>query len=102
MRGLARIGCTLAGLALPAPSGPPTSGGAGPAGIGLSPPPLAAAASTARPGHDNSVMPTSVASDPVSPAGHNRPHIVRHLLHLDTIGRGHAQEVELHRGEKHA
>lgn len=81
-------------------SGAPNYGGAGPAAIGMYPPQLAAAAPVQ--GRDAAVMPVAAASDPISAAGHNRPHIISHMLNLDNFGRARAQEKERHRGEKHA
>jgi hypothetical protein len=90
------------GAAGHAVSGAPNYGGAGPAAIGVYPPQLAASAAAPVRGRDTAVMPVGIASDPIPPADHNRPHVVRHMLHLDMIGRGRAQQAELHRGEKHA
>ena len=74
-----------------------------PMAIGSYAPHLAAAgaASAGRGTQDPTVMPTSMASDPVSPHAHNRPHIIKHLLGLD--GFEHERAIKDDKAkEKHA
>lgn len=64
------------------------------------------AAAMARPGggsYDPSVMPTSVPTPPtpMSGPGHNRPHVISHLLGLPILGKHHEERVEKRR-ELHA
>jgi hypothetical protein len=59
-----------------------------------------------RPGagsYDPAVMPTSVPAppSPMSGPGHNRPHIISHVLGLPILGKHHEQRVEKRR-EQHA
>ena len=73
-----------------------------PAPIGEFRPRLAGLSRPGAPGiRDNSVMPTSVASDPV-PQPHNRPHILTHLFGLDAIGNERAEAKERKTRESHA
>lgn len=53
---------------------------------------------------DRSVMPTSIpaAPQPLTPGGHNRPHVVSHMFGLSAIGRTQREEAEKRRGQKHA
>jgi hypothetical protein len=64
------------------------------------------AAAMPRPGggsYDPSVMPTSVPPPPtpIPGPGHNRPHIISHMLGLSAVGKRHEQRVEKRR-ESHA
>jgi hypothetical protein len=51
---------------------------------------------------DPSVMPTSFATEPYDPVGHNRPHILTHMLGLDAIGKRSREARERRAREKHA
>jgi hypothetical protein len=51
---------------------------------------------------DSAVMPTSFATEPYDPVGPKRPHILTHVLNLDTIGRRGREERERRAREKHA
>ncbi|HKI17052.1 MAG TPA: hypothetical protein VKA15_04200, partial [Isosphaeraceae bacterium] len=54
-------------------------------------------------GYDPAVMPSSIppAQDAIASSGHERPHIVRHILGLPTFG-AHRREKEERAREKHA
>jgi hypothetical protein len=51
---------------------------------------------------DPAVMPSGYHSDPYDPVGHNRPHILSHVLGLDAIGRHGREDRERRNREKHA
>jgi hypothetical protein len=51
---------------------------------------------------DASVMPASMAADPVEPPASNRPHIVSHLLGFSAIGRDWSDARARAREEAHA
>ena len=78
--------------------------GIDPAPIGTFQPRLAAAVPPIGPRGtlDASVMPTSVASDPVAPMVHNRPHVLSHLLGVSAWGRDRADAKERKKEEQHA
>ncbi len=91
----------------------------GAAGAGAEPSPIGVARSTqpqwanprmaaygARPGaggYDPAVMPSSIppAQDALTATGHDRPHIIRHILGLPTLG-AHRREQEEKARAKHA
>jgi hypothetical protein len=74
-----------------------------PAPIGVMGPRVAGGMPARAPGtRDLSVMPTSMASDPISPPGHNRPHVLSHMLGLSELGRGHAEARARRKEEAHA
>jgi hypothetical protein len=83
----------------PAPIGVATAGQRGPIDPRM-------AAMGPRPGagsYDPSVMPTSVPAppEPMSGPGHNRPHVIGHLLGLPKIGHHH-EERQARKRENHA
>lgn len=51
---------------------------------------------------DASVMPTSMASDPISARGSNGPHILSHLFGLSELGRSRSEHRERAKEEQHA
>lgn len=84
---------------------------AGMASVGNDPVPVGmvaprmASAMPARPAggpRDSSVIPTSMASDPVSPKDHRRPQILKHLFGLSAIGRERSLERERREEDNHA
>lgn len=88
-------------------------GGAAPVGLAMPGEPMpigvvgprvaaAAPAAAAAGPRDPAVMPTSMASDPIRPAGANRPHVVSHLLGLSGIGRERAEARARRKEERHA
>jgi hypothetical protein len=72
----------------------------GPGGPGSRPGP---GANPGAPGSvDPSVLPSSLASDPYDPVGHNRPHVLTHLFGLDAVGRRGREARERRKREEHA
>jgi hypothetical protein len=47
-------------------------------------------------------MPTSFATEPYDPVGHNRPHVLTHMFGLDSIGKRGREERQRRAREKHA
>jgi hypothetical protein len=77
--------------------------GVDPVPIGAVQPRLASAIPTGPSNtRDASVMPTSMASDPVAPLGHNRPKVLSHLLGLSALGRDRSEANTRRKDEKHA
>jgi hypothetical protein len=79
--------------------------GADPVPIGTVQPRLASTIPMpSRPGspRDGSVMPTSMAPEPIAPKAHNRPHMLSHLFGISAIGRDWAEARERKAEEKHA
>lgn len=85
------------------PVGYATSGSE-PAPIGMAASRLASApvSGPALGSRDSAVMPTSAASDPLTPPGANRPHILSHLFGVDGIGKDRARANERKRVQQHA
>jgi hypothetical protein len=74
--------------------------GADPSPIGVAT--AGPAAAGGRGPYDRSVMPASVASDPLSPPGHNRPHVIGHLFGVTALGRDWRESRERRERESHA